>query len=143
MEVIIRPTTAEAVNLTAKLIADAIRRKPFFKLGLATGATMEAVYADLAAMNKAGEVDFSRVVTFNLDEYIGLPPEDPNSYRYYMNKHLFSKINIDRLKRDSAMRPPSRMRAASTCSSSESATTVTSASMSRSPRLQAAPAPRR
>ena len=95
MEVIIRPTTAEAVNLTAKLIADAIRRKPFFKLGLATGATMEAVYADLAAMNKAGEVDFSRVVTFNLDEYIGLPPEDPNSYRYYMNKHLFSKINID------------------------------------------------
>ena len=66
-----------------------------FKLGLATGATMEAVYADLAAMNKAGEVDFSRVVTFNLDEYIGLPPEDPNSYRYYMNKHLFSKINID------------------------------------------------
>lgn len=95
MEVIIRPTTAEAVNLTAKLIAEAIRRKPFFKLGLATGATMEAVYADLAAMNKAGEVDFSRVVTFNLDEYIGLPPEDPNSYRYYMNKHLFSKINID------------------------------------------------
>ena len=95
MEVIIRPTTEEAVRLTAELIADAIRQKPFFKLGLATGATMEAVYADLAEMNKAGRVDFSRVHTFNLDEYIGLPPEDPNSYRYYMNKHLFSKINID------------------------------------------------
>jgi len=95
MEVIIRPTTKEAVNLTARLIAAAIRRKPFFKLGLATGATMEAVYADLAAMNRAKEVDFSRVVTFNLDEYIGLPPEDPNSYRYYMNRNLFSKINID------------------------------------------------
>ena len=95
MEVIIRPTTEEAVRLTAELIADAIRQKPFFKLGLATGATMEAVYADLAEMNKAGRVDCSRVHTFNLDEYIGLPPEDPNSYRYYMNKHLFSKINID------------------------------------------------
>ncbi|MDR0931933.1 MAG: glucosamine-6-phosphate deaminase [Victivallales bacterium] len=95
MEVIIRPTTKEAVNLTAKLIAEAINQKPFFKLGLATGATMEAVYADLVAMNQAKEVDFSLVHTFNLDEYIGLDPEDPNSYRYYMNKHLFSKINID------------------------------------------------
>ena len=91
MEVIIRPTTEEAVRLTAELIADAIRQKPFFKLGLATGATMEAVYADLAEMNKAGRVDFSRVHTFNLAAYIGLPPADPHSYRYYMNKHLFSK----------------------------------------------------
>ncbi len=95
MEVIIRPTTQDAVNLTARLIADAINAKPQFKLGLATGATMEAVYADLVAMNKVGEVDFSRVTTFNLDEYIGLPPEDKNSYRYYMNYHLFNHINID------------------------------------------------
>ncbi len=96
MEVIIRPTTEQAVNLTARLIADAIKAKPDFKLGLATGATMEAVYADLVKMNKAGEVDFSRVITFNLDEYIGLPPEDPNSYRYYMNHNLFDHINIDK-----------------------------------------------
>ena len=95
MEVIIRPTTQDAVNLTARLIADAISAKPQFKLGLATGATMEAVYAELVAMNKAGSVDFSRVTTFNLDEYIGLPPEDKNSYRYYMNHHLFNHINID------------------------------------------------
>ncbi len=95
MEVIIRPTTQEAVHLTARLIADAINAKPEFKLGLATGATMEAVYADLAAMNQRKEVDFSLVKTYNLDEYIGLPPEDKNSYRYYMNHHLFSRINID------------------------------------------------
>lgn len=95
MEVIIRPTTEEAVRLTARLIAAAINKKPFFKLGLATGATMESVYAELAVMNKAKKVDFSRVITFNLDEYIGLPPEDKNSYRYYMNHHLFSRINID------------------------------------------------
>lgn len=95
MEVVIRPSTEEAVKLTAELIADSIRRKPFFRLGLATGATMEAVYSNLVEKNHAGSVDFSRVHTFNLDEYIGLAPEDPNSYRFYMNKHLFSKINID------------------------------------------------
>lgn len=95
MEVIIRPTTEEAVGLTARLISAAICKKPFFKLGLATGATMEAVYARLAAMNGAKKVDFSRVITFNLDEYIGLAPEDRNSYRSYMNCHLFSRINID------------------------------------------------
>ena len=96
MEVIIQPDAAAAARLTARLIADAVKAKPAFNLGLATGATMEAVYAELAAMNKRGEVDFSRVSTFNLDEYIGLPPEDKNSYRYYMNFHLFDKINIDK-----------------------------------------------
>ncbi len=95
MEVIIRPDAASAVKLTAQLIADAITCKPFFKLGLATGATMEAVYAELAVMNKAKKVDFSRVHSFNLDEYIGLDPADHNSYRAYMNKHLFSKVNIN------------------------------------------------
>ena len=96
MEVIIQPDAAAAARLTARLIADAVKAKPAFNLGLATGATMESVYAELAAMNKRGEVDFSRVSTFNLDEYIGLPPEDKNSYRYYMNFHLFDKINIDK-----------------------------------------------
>ena len=96
MEVIVRPDTDSAVKLTARLIADAINAKPEFTLGLATGGTMEAVYAELAAMNKAGKVDFSLTKTFNLDEYIGLPPEDKNSYRYYMNFHLFDKINIDK-----------------------------------------------
>jgi len=96
MEVIVRPTAEAAAKLTARLIADAINAKPDFTLGLATGATMESVYAELAAMNKRGEVDFSLTRTFNLDEYIGLPPEDKNSYRYYMNHHLFDKINIDK-----------------------------------------------
>ncbi len=96
MEVIVQPDAAAAAMLTARLIADAIKAKPQFNLGLATGATMEPVYADLAEMNKRNEVDFSRVTTFNLDEYIGLPPEDKNSYRYYMNYHLFDKINIDK-----------------------------------------------
>ena len=96
MEVIVQPTAEAAVKFTARLIADAVKAKPDFTLGLATGATMEGVYAELAAMNKRGEVDFSLTRTFNLDEYIGLPPEDKNSYRYYMNYHLFDKINIDK-----------------------------------------------
>jgi glucosamine-6-phosphate deaminase len=56
---------------------------------------MESLYARLAEKHKNEGLDFSLAVTFNLDEYIGLPPEDPCSYRYYMNQHLFSKINID------------------------------------------------
>jgi glucosamine-6-phosphate deaminase len=94
MEVIIRPDAETATELTAQLIAKDVERKPFLTLGLATGGTMEAVYGKLARMYQEG-LDFSLVKTYNLDEYIGLKPEDQNSYRYYMNKHLFNKINID------------------------------------------------
>ena len=94
MEVIIRPTTEAATELVAKLVSEKIKQKPFLCLGLATGRTMEMVYDKLAEEHNKG-LDFSLVRTYNLDEYIGLEPEDPNSYRYYMNKHLFNKINVD------------------------------------------------
>jgi len=94
MEVIIRPDAAAAAELAAVLIAEALRAKPTSVLGLATGRTMERLYARLAAMHREEGLDFSAVRTFNLDEYIGLPAEDPCSYRYYMNEHLFSRINI-------------------------------------------------
>lgn len=96
MEVIIRPTTASAVKLTATILANALRAKPNAVLGLATGRTMEAVYAELAQMYRNEYLDFSLARTFNLDEYIGLGPENKNSYRYYMNYHLFNNINIDK-----------------------------------------------
>ena len=96
MDVIIMPTAASAAKLTAQIIADAINEKPDFKLGLATGRTMESVYANLAKLNKQKKVDFSLVKTFNLDEYVGLPEDNVNSYRYYMNFHLFDRINIDK-----------------------------------------------
>ena len=96
MEVIIRPTAEAAARLTARLIADAIRAKPSLVLGLATGRTMESVYDALARMNAEEGLDFSGVTTFNLDEYIGLAPENECSYRYYMDRHLFSRINIRR-----------------------------------------------
>ena len=96
MEVIIRPDIESAVNLTARLIADSMRAKPDITLGLATGRTMEALYAELSRMHREEGLDFSLAKTFNLDEYIGLPAENVNSYRYYMNRHLFDNINIDK-----------------------------------------------
>ena len=95
MEVIIKETTEQAVALTARLIADAVIARPNTVLGLATGRTMESVYAELGRMHKEEGLDFSLCKSFNLDEYIGLAADDKNSYRYYMNEHLFSKINID------------------------------------------------
>jgi glucosamine-6-phosphate deaminase len=95
MEVIIRNNAQTAVNLTARLIAEDLHKKPGMVLGLATGRTMEAVYAEMARMHQTDKLDFSLAKTFNLDEYIGLPSENINSYRYYMNSHLFNNVNID------------------------------------------------
>lgn len=95
MEVIIRPNTNAACELVSALIAQEVRRRPHLVLGLATGRTMENVYERLARYHREENLDFSLTRTYNLDEYIGLAPEDPNSYRFYMNKHLFNKINID------------------------------------------------
>jgi len=94
MEVIICENSKKAARLTAKMIANAINEKPNLVLGLATGATMEPVYAELVQMNCSGKVDFKDVTTFNLDEYVGLGPNNKNSYRYYMDSNLFDKINI-------------------------------------------------
>ncbi len=96
MDVIIRPTVKSAVDLTARLLADAIRRRPNITLGLATGRTMEAVYSELVRMHEEEALDFSLVRSFNLDEYVGLSGDNVNSYRYYMNYHLFNKVNIDK-----------------------------------------------
>jgi len=91
MEVIIRPDAEAASDLVARIIAAEIRAKPSCVLGLATGRTMDRVYQRLRTM----QLDFSRCRTFNLDEYVGLPPSDPHSYRAYMNNALFRHVNID------------------------------------------------
>ena len=95
MEVIIRPTADAAAELVARVIARALRANPHLVLGLATGCTMESVYAWLVRMHREEGLDFSSCRTFNLDEYVGLPARDPHSYRHYMNHHLFRKVNID------------------------------------------------
>jgi len=95
MQVIIRPTREEASRLAARLVAKALKAKPDLVLGLATGLTMERLYAMLVKLHKEEKLDFSLVRTFNLDEYVGLPADDEHSYHHYMKKHLFSQINID------------------------------------------------
>jgi glucosamine-6-phosphate deaminase len=94
MELIIKATVADTQREAAKILRRQIQRKPDSVLGLATGSTPIGVYAELVAMHQRGEVDFSRVATFNLDEYVGLAPEHPCSYREFMRQHLFSKVNI-------------------------------------------------
>jgi glucosamine-6-phosphate deaminase len=95
MEVIIRPDAEAAADLVAQFIARELQATPTLVLGLATGRTMESVYARLVRLHREAGLDFSLCRTFNLDEYVGLPATDPNSYRCYMNEHLFSRVNID------------------------------------------------
>lgn len=95
MEVIIRPDHDAASMLCADLVVQQLKDNPASVLGLATGRTMEGVYARLVEKYQAGEVDFSKVTTFNLDEYIGLTPDSPYSYHRYMGERLFDHVNID------------------------------------------------
>jgi glucosamine-6-phosphate deaminase len=95
MQVIIRKDAMSAAQFTARLIADQVQTKPSSVLGLATGTTMERVYAELARLHRENGLDFSLTRTFNLDEYVGLAPDNPHSYRHYMNTHLFGQVNID------------------------------------------------
>ena len=96
MKVIVTDNFEESCRIAAEQIAGVIRSKPDARLGLATGSTAQGVYPYLVAANRAGELDFSRVSTINLDEYVGLAPDHPQSYRRFMDEHLFDQINIDK-----------------------------------------------
>jgi len=95
VEVIIRPDAAAAAELVAQILARELRANPHLVMGLATGRTMEGVYARLVRLHRDEALDFSLCSTFNLDEYVGLPGSDRHSYRHYMNHHLFLQVNID------------------------------------------------
>ena len=78
----------------ANIISAQIIMKPDCILGLATGSTPIGVYEQLVEWYGKGDLDFSQVTTINLDEYKGIPKEDPHSYYYFMNDKLFDKVNI-------------------------------------------------
>lgn len=82
------PTAPAASHAAAKVIAGLLRETPRASLGLATGGTMIPVYAELVAMVAAGEVSLAQMRSFNLDEYVGLTRDHPQSYRAYMTAHL-------------------------------------------------------
>ncbi|NND99314.1 MAG: glucosamine-6-phosphate deaminase [Pirellulaceae bacterium] len=80
---------------TARLFAEAIGKNPKLVLGLATGGTPVATYRELVRMHRDDNLDFAQTTTFNLDEYVGLAPDHPQSYRMFMQQQLFDHINID------------------------------------------------
>lgn len=98
MEIIRAKNYDEMSAAAAKLIIDLINSKNNCVLGLATGSTPIATYKHIISAYENNEVDFSNVTSVNLDEYKGLSPQNEQSYRYFMNTHLFDHINIDKAK---------------------------------------------
>lgn len=94
MEIVITADYNELSQQAAEIVADQIQSNKNSVLGLATGSTPEGMYAALAEMHRQGQLDFSEVTTFNLDEYIDLPSDHPQSYHHYMKHHLFRKVNL-------------------------------------------------
>ena len=94
VEIIIQPDPESASQVAARMIARLLREKPDAVLGLATGSTPLLLYRELVRLHRAGQLDFSRVTTFNLDEYVGLPAEHPQSYHSFMSNNLFQHVNV-------------------------------------------------
>jgi glucosamine-6-phosphate deaminase len=101
MRIIIKKDTLEVGNWVATYIVNQIKRanptreKPFV-LGLPTGSSPIPVYKELIRMHKAGEISFKNVITFNMDEYVGLDENHTESYHYFMFDNLFNHIDIPR-----------------------------------------------
>jgi glucosamine-6-phosphate deaminase len=95
MRVIVEKDREQVSRRAAQFVAELVRRRPTCVLGLATGGTVLGMYAELIRMHREEGLDFSRVVSFNLDEYVGLGPTHSQSYRYFMQHHFFDHVNID------------------------------------------------
>lgn len=99
MRVIIKETSAEVAQWAARLIVDEINAKATktdapFVLGLPTGSTPLQTYKELIRLYEAGEVSFKNVITFNMDEYVGLKESHPESYHSFMWNNFFSHIDV-------------------------------------------------
>jgi glucosamine-6-phosphate deaminase len=94
MEIIIANNYDDMSRVAAGFMAREIRRKHDLVLGLATGGTPVGAYRELIRLHKDEGLDFSKVTTFNLDEYIGLGPLHEQSYNFFMNDNLFRRVNI-------------------------------------------------
>ncbi|MCJ1324802.1 hypothetical protein MMC10_001464 [Thelotrema lepadinum] len=99
-QLIVRDTSKDASRFVAELIISRLKAfkptpsRPHFILGLPTGSSPELIYAFLVAAYKAGDISFRNVVTFNMDEYVGLSASHPQSYHTFMHKHFFGHIDI-------------------------------------------------
>jgi len=89
----------EMSNQAALLVASHVIVKPNSVLGLPTGSTPMGMYKELGRMHKEARLSFARVTTFNLDEYVGLDPKNPNSYHQFMKSNFFSRVNVRKERR--------------------------------------------
>jgi glucosamine-6-phosphate deaminase len=92
--VTIFPNDRAAARALAHRIAESLAENPRLVLGLPTGRTPVRLYHELASLYEHGRADFSRATTFNLDEFLGLAPDHPGSYRSFMTAHLFGRVNL-------------------------------------------------
>ena len=95
MRIRVFDTPDELARAVAQRLADTVRITPNAVLGLPTGRTPLGIYGELRRLYAAGQVDFAHVTTFNLDEFAGLPPKHPGSFRRYMDLKLFDEVNVD------------------------------------------------
>ncbi|ADO69222.1 glucosamine-6-phosphate deaminase [Stigmatella aurantiaca] len=94
MNVRVFSSEQEATAACAAHIAAELRTKPELVLGLPTGRSPLNVYRELVLLRARGELDLSRATSFNLDEFLGMPPDDPSSFRSYMERHFFQHVNL-------------------------------------------------
>lgn len=95
MEIIILKDAESVAKTGSDLVTELLRVAPAAVLGLATGGTPIALYRKLVEAHRAHRASFKQVTTFNLDEYLGVTPENPQSYRAYMRRELFDHVDID------------------------------------------------
>ena len=94
MLVILKETAKEVGQEAARMVASAVRANPKIVLGLATGSTPLGMYEELVALHRAGNLDFSKATSFNLDEYLGLAHDHPQSFHFFMHSNFFSHVNF-------------------------------------------------
>jgi glucosamine-6-phosphate deaminase len=94
VEVVILPSADAVAAAGAEAVARLVAAKPHAVLGLPTGATPRPVYAELARRHRDEGLSFARVTTFNLDEYVGVAPGHPGSFRHYMEETFFGHVDL-------------------------------------------------
>ncbi len=96
MEIIILKSADSVAAMAGELVAELLRVRPAAVLGLATGSTQLSLYRNLVEKDLDEDISFRDTTSFNLDEYLGVAAENPQSYRTYMNREFFDRIDIDK-----------------------------------------------
>ncbi|MGB6884916.1 MAG: 6-phosphogluconolactonase, partial [Candidatus Acidiferrum sp.] len=95
MLVLLKAGYEELSREAARIVANAVKSDPGVTLGLATGSTTLWMYKELVRLHREQGLDFSKVVTFNLDEYLGLAADHPQSFHRFMRENFFDRVNAD------------------------------------------------